>query len=93
MKTIDQLDAAGKRVIVRVDFNTPVKDGAVSDDTRIRAALPTINKLLEQKAKLILMSHRGRPSGTGYEEAFSLAPVAARLAELVDAVAEPFLME
>ena len=85
MKTIDQLDAAGKRVIVRVDFNTPVKDGAVSDDTRIRAALPTINKLLEQKAKLILMSHRGRPSGTGYEEAFSLAPVAARLAELVDA--------
>jgi len=85
MKTIDQLDAAGKRVIVRVDFNTPVKEGVVSDDTRIRAALPTINKLLGQGAKLILMSHRGRPSGTGFEEDFSLAPVAKRLAELVDA--------
>ncbi len=85
MKTIDQLDAAGKRVIVRVDFNTPVKEGVVSDDTRIRAALPTIKKLLGQGAKLILMSHRGRPSGTGFEEDFSLAPVAKRLAELVDA--------
>ena len=88
MKTIDQLDAAGKRVIVRVDFNTPVKEGAVSDDTRIRAALPTIQKLLGQGAKVILMSHRGRPSGTGFEEDFSLAPVAARLAELVDAPVE-----
>ena len=85
MKTIDQLDAAGKRVIVRVDFNTPVKEGVVSDDTRIRAALPTLQKLLGQGAKLILMSHRGRPSGTGFEEDFSLAPVAKRLAELVDA--------
>ena len=88
MKTIDQLNAAGKRVIVRVDFNTPVKEGAVSDDTRIRAALPTIQKLLGQGAKVILMSHRGRPSGTGFEEDFSLAPVAARLAELVDAPVE-----
>ena len=83
MRTIDELDAAGKRVIVRVDFNTPVAEGVVTDDTRIRAALPTIEKLKGQGAKLILMSHRGRPSGTGFEEDFSLAPVRARLAELL----------
>jgi len=85
LKTIDELDAAGKRVIVRVDFNTPVKDGVVTDDTRIRAAIPTIKKLVDQKARVILMSHRGRPSGEGFEADFSLAPVAKRLAELVDA--------
>ena len=85
IKTIDELDATGKRVIVRVDFNTPVKDGVVTDDTRIRAALPTIEHLIGQNAKIILMSHRGRPSGSGYEEEFSLAPVSERLSELVDA--------
>lgn len=85
IKTIDNLECAGKRVIVRVDFNVPVDGGKAVDDTRIRRALPTINKLLEKGAKVILMSHLGRPSGTGFEEAFSLEPAANRLRELVDA--------
>lgn len=88
IKSIDSLNAEGKRVIVRVDFNCPVEDGVVTDDTRIKRALPTINKLLSQNAKVILMSHRGRPSGTGFEEEFSLKPVASRLSDLVDAHVE-----
>ncbi|MCH4184097.1 MAG: phosphoglycerate kinase [Eggerthellaceae bacterium] len=83
IQTIEQADVAGKRVICRVDFNVPTKDGIVTDDTRIRAALPTIRYLVEHHAKLILMSHLGRPTGKGYEEAFSLAPVAQRLSELL----------
>lgn len=85
IKKVDQIECEGKTVICRVDFNCPCEDGKVTDDTRIQRALPTINLLLEKGVKLILMSHRGRPSGTGYEEDYSLKPVAKRLSEVVDA--------
>lgn len=85
IKTIDEIQCDGKKVIVRVDFNVPVENGIVNDDTRIKRALPTINKLLEKGAKIILMSHLGRPSGTGFEKDFSLEPAAKKLAEYVDA--------
>ena len=82
IKSIDELDAAGKRVLMRVDFNVPVKDGVVGDDTRIRAALPSIEAVCARGGRLILMSHLGRPSGTGFEEAYTLRPAALRLSEL-----------
>lgn len=85
MRTIDSLgDLKGKRVLVRSDFNVPLDGTTITDDGRIRAALPTLNKLLEGGAKVIVMAHLGRPKGEVKPE-FSLAPVAKRLGELVDA--------
>ena len=85
VKSVEQADVAGKRTLVRVDFNVPIKDGVVTDDTRIRAALPTIQYLVDAGARVVLMSHRGRPSGEGFEEAYTLAPAAERLSELLGA--------
>jgi len=82
--TIRDLDVRGKRVLMRVDFNVPVKDGVVTDDTRIDAALPSINYVLGNGGSLVLMSHLGRPKGEKKPE-FSLKPAADRLAEKVDA--------
>lgn len=82
-KTVRDIDAAGKRVLVRVDFNVPLdKNGRVSDDTRIVEALPTINYLVEQSAKVILISHLGRPKGK-IDEKYKMDPVAKRLSELL----------
>jgi phosphoglycerate kinase len=80
--SIRDLDLAGKRVFIRVDFNVPIKNGTISDDTRIRATLPTITYALDHQATVILASHLGRPKGKAALE-FSLKPVAARLSELV----------
>ena len=79
-KTIDDENYAGKRVLVRCDFNVPMKDGVITNDNRINAALPTIQKLINDGAKVILCSHLGKPKN-GPEAKFSLAPVAVRLAE------------
>jgi len=81
-KTIDDINVKGKRVLVRVDFNVPMKDGKITNDKRIQAALPTIQKLIADGGKVILCSHLGKPKN-GPEEKFSLAPVAVRLSELL----------
>ena len=83
-KTIRDISVVGKKVFVRVDYNVPMdKSGAITDDTRIRATIPTLSYLLEQGAAIIVAAHLGRPKGTAMPE-FSLAPVGKKLAELLD---------
>jgi phosphoglycerate kinase len=89
-KSVRQLDAGmeGKRALVRVDFNVPVKDGVVGDETRIRAALPTIQLLKDLGCRIVLLSHLGRPKGQGYEEKFTLKPVQKALETLLGSPVE-----
>ncbi len=83
MLTMDDFNLSGKRVLIREDLNVPLKNGEITDDTRIRAALPTIQRALDENACVMIVSHLGRPKEGQYEEAFSLAPVAKRLTELL----------
>jgi len=82
-KTVKDVNLKGKRVLMRVDFNVPMDKGVVTDDKRIRAALPTIQYVLEQGASLIVMSHLGRPKGAGFEAEFSLKPTTDVLSKLL----------
>lgn len=82
-KNIAAVDVKGKRVLIRVDFNVPLEDGAINDDRRIREALPTIKSVIDRGGRAILMSHLGRPEGAGYEAEFSLKPCAAKLSQLI----------
>lgn len=82
-KTIGQVDVTGKRVLMRVDFNVPLKNGQVTDDLRVRMAAPSIKNVLDRGGRLVLMSHLGRPSGAGFEPEFSLEPCAKRLSEII----------
>jgi len=81
-KTIDDIEVQGKRVLVRCDFNVPILDGIITDINRLEGAIPTINKLVAEGAKVILCSHMGKPKGEPKPE-LSLAPVAVKLAELL----------
>jgi phosphoglycerate kinase len=77
------LDLAGKRVLIREDLNVPITDGMISSDARVRAALPTLRSALEQRARVIVLSHLGRPEEGKYDPQLSLGPVAAKLSELL----------
>lgn len=83
VKHMQDVDLAGKRVVIREDLNVPIKDGVIRNDKRIRAALPTINLALHKGAGVVLLSHLGRPTEGEYEAQYSLRPIAARLAELL----------
>lgn len=82
-KTLNDVDVAGKKVLMRVDFNVPLKDGVITDDRRIRMALPDIEQVLAAGGSLVLMSHLGRPAGDGFESDYSLKPAAERLGEIL----------
>src|SRR5512139_4299825 len=82
-QTIRDIDCQGKRVLMRVDFNVPMAGGVVTDDKRIRAALPTLQYALDHGASVVLMSHLGRPKGTGFDPEFSLKPAAEALGKLL----------
>lgn len=83
VKTLDDVDVRGRRVLVREDLNVPVKNGRISDDSRLRAAVPTLERLLADDARVMVMSHLGRPEEGAFDPAASLAPVAERLGELL----------
>jgi phosphoglycerate kinase len=82
-KTIAQIDVKNKRALIRVDFNVPIENGHITDDRRIREALPTLKSVIDRGGSLVLMSHLGRPEGKGFEAEFTLKPVADRLAQLL----------
>ena len=86
-KTINQIEVASQRVLMRVDFNVPMDDsGAITDDRRIKLALPSIRSVIDRGGRLVLMSHRGRPMGNGYESALSLKPASDRLGQMLEGV-------
>lgn len=82
-RTVADIDVSNKTVLMRVDFNVPLKNGVITDDNRIVQALPSIQRVIDQGGRLVLMSHFGRPKGVGFEAAYSLKPIAERLAELI----------
>src|SRR6056297_2709028 len=81
-KTLSDIDLKDKRVLMRADYNVPIENGVIEDDYRIRQSIDTIKALLEQRCKVVIMSHMGRPKGV--DESLSLRPVAERLAELLE---------